>query len=260
MMTLSEASRAELVMLREHVQVHGPRGLPVPSLLREVRVWSDAGAVGYGGHMAGEEKEHHAALPADLIGSSSTRRELYAHRKVAMRLGENLRGKKVLFLMDSRAGVQNMLNQGGSIRELNQSYREWLQVCTDLDIEPYFEWIPREENTRADKLSKRVPLLWRLGVAAAATMATAFPGVAWTLPDLNQYGNVLAQAQRAGGDLLLVHPVWLAAAWWNVITTYGIKKVELQTADKALECIAKARPGPGFWKMQATLLRFGSQP
>ena len=106
-MTLSKASRDELVMLQEHVHVHGPRGLPIPSLLREVIVWSDADSVGYGGHMAGKE-EHRAALPADLVGTSSTRRELYGLRKVALRLGENLREKKVLFLMDSRAGVQNM--------------------------------------------------------------------------------------------------------------------------------------------------------
>ena len=180
-------------------------------------------------------------------------------RKVALRLGENLRGKKVLFLMDSRAGVQNMLNQGGSVRVLNEAYREWLQVCADLNIEAFFEWIPREENTRADKLSKRVPLLWRLATASADSVRSAFD-MPWVLPDLNQYGNVLAEARRVGGDLLLVHPVWLAAPWWNLITTFGVRSIDLPTADKSLRCVGKARPGPGFWSMRASLLRFEAQP
>ena len=80
--------------------------------------------------------------------------------------------------------------------------------------------------------------------------------MAWVLPDLNQYGNVHAEARRTDGDLLLVHPVWLAAPWWNIITTFGVRQVDLQTADKSLRCAAKTRPGPGFWKMRVTLLRF----
>ena len=120
---LTGASRAELVMLRGHVQAWGPRGLPIPSLLRQEVMWSDAGEFGYGGHLKEEKAEHASILPSELIGTSSTRRELYGLRKVALRLGESLRGKKVLFLLDSRAGVHNMLNQGGSIRELNEGFR-----------------------------------------------------------------------------------------------------------------------------------------
>ena len=256
MITLSEAARSELVMLRSHIQMFGPRGMPVPCLLRQEVVWSDAGEFGYGGHLRAPEKEHHAILPPELIGTSSTRRELYGMRKVTLRLGDSLRGKKVLFLMDSRAGVQNMPNQGGTIRELNEGYREWLQLCNDLGIEPYFEWIPREQNQRADTLSKRVPLKWTLTPLAEEAVAKAFPGQAWTLPDLNHFGNVIAEAQQNGGDLLLVHPVWPASPWWNLITAFGTQRAELPDASKALMCKARGRAGPTPWKMRATLLSF----
>ena len=63
-------------------------------------------------------------------------------------------------------------------------------MVDELQIEPYYTWVPREENVRADALSKRVPLAWRLSVDAQADMATNFPNEEWTLPDLNQIGNV----------------------------------------------------------------------
>ena len=88
LMCLSSESRAELTMLRTHVRVYGPRGLPIPSTTQNVSVWSDAGEVGIGGHTSDAKHEYATALPEDLIGSSSTRRELYGLRKVALALGE----------------------------------------------------------------------------------------------------------------------------------------------------------------------------
>ena len=115
---------------------------------------------------------------------------------------------------------------------------------------------PREQNQRADKLSKRVPLKWTLSPRAAEIIRTAFPRRLWTLPDLNQYGNMIAEAQQNGGDLLLVHPVWLASPWWNRIVAFGTRWVDLPDASSTLTCSAKGRPGPTPWKMRATLLSF----
>ena len=255
-MCLSLESRAELTSLRTHVRVHGPRGLPIPSTTQNVSVWSDAGEVGIGGHTSDAKQEYATALPEQLIGSSSTRRELYGLRKFALALGQVIRGKKVLFHMDSRAGVQNMLNQGGSKRDLNGEFRAWLQVVEELQIEPYFTWVPREENARADALSKRVPLAWKLSDGARADMATNFPNEQWTLPDLNQIGNVLLEARTRGKEFVLVHPVWPGAAWWNLVQAHGARRVSLPTADQSLVSTKKGWKGPPRWRMQATLLRF----
>ena len=225
LMTLSQASRDELGMLKIHIAKWGPVGLPIPNTSQQIEVWSDAGEVGYGGHLgpAGPGDEHSGVLPPELIGASSTRRELYAIRKTAIALGDRIRGKRVLFHVDSRASVFNMLNQGGSIRELNTAYREWIQTCEDLRIEAYYAWLPREENVRADKLSKRVPLSWALSSLAAETVQKGFPDTAVTLPDLNQIANTICAAQREGRNLLLVHPVWPASAWWKKIVSLGVR-------------------------------------
>ena len=82
----------------------------------------------------------------------------------------------------------------------------------------------------------------------------AFPGVVPTLPDLNQVANIINRAQVEGQSLLLVHPVWLAAAWWNKIVSMGARHVELPRANLSLECTKKQRPGPTPWRMRATLL------
>jgi hypothetical protein len=255
-MSLSPASTAELTMLRTHIRVHGPRGLPIPSTTQNVSVWSDAGEVGIGGHTSDAKQEFATALPEELIGSSSTRRELYGLRKVALALGDVIRGKKVLFHMDSRPGVQNMLNQGGSKRDLNAEFRAWLQVVDELKIEPYFTWVPREENTRADALSKRVPLEWKLSEEARAAINTFFPDKEWVLPNLNQIGNVLLEARCSGKDVVLVHPVWPGAAWWNLVQAHSVERAHLPTADQSLVSTKKGWKGPPRWRMQATLLRF----
>ena len=229
-------------------------GVPIPNFSHHVEVWSYSGEVGYGGHLIGLKDEHSGVLPPELIGTSSTRRV----RKTAIALGEQIRGKRVLFHMDSRASVFNMLNQGGNIRELNASYLQWIEGCKNLQIEPYYAWLPREHNVRADKLSKRVPLAWTLSGTALEAIQKGFPGTVPTLPDLNQIANTIDRAQLEGQSLLLVHPVWLASPWWNKIKSLGVRHVDLPTANISLLCARKQRPGPTPWKMQATLLVFQS--
>ncbi len=257
-MYLSQASTQELLLLRTHIRSHGPQGLPIPSTTQNISVWSDAGEVGFGGHTTDAKQEYSTALPEELIGSSSTRRELYALRKVALALGDVIRGKKVLFHMDSRPGVQNMLNQGGSKRDLHEEYKAWLKTVEDLQIEPYFTWVPREENVRADALSKRVPLQWGLSALASAVMATHFPDQEWTLPDFNQIGNTLLEARSVEKHFILVHPVWPGAAWWNMVQAYAAKSVDLPTADQSLLSTKKSWKGPPRWRMRATLISFES--
>ncbi len=146
-MCLSPASRAELTMLRP--------------IFVSTSVWSDAGKVGIGGHTSDSKQEYATALPEELVGSSSTRRELYGLRKVALALGDAIRGKKVLFHMDSRAGVQNMLNQGGSKRDLNGEFRAWLLVVEELQIEPYLTWVPSAGRCSVEARSTRVEAVRR---------------------------------------------------------------------------------------------------
>ena len=96
-----------------------------------------------------------------MIGKSSTFREFFALLRVTETFGDHLRGRKVLFVMDSQPLVRCLYNEGGKNEELTELYKQWLGVCIGLGIEPYSEWTPRE-GCDNDKLSKRVPLTWSL--------------------------------------------------------------------------------------------------
>ena len=153
-----------------------------------------------------------------------------------------------------------MYNEGGKVPELVELFKQWILFCLEHGIEPYYEWTPREENTAADNLSKRVPLAWSLSPRAEDIVRAAFPGVFPSLPDLNQFANVFEQARREARDILLIHPVWPAAAWWNRVSESCIRSIELPPAN---ECIIATRGesktqtrGPKKWGMQASLLSF----
>ncbi|MFN9916829.1 MAG: hypothetical protein ACK53L_29845, partial [Pirellulaceae bacterium] len=91
---------------------------------------------------------------------------------------------------------------------MNKEFKAWLEVVEQLRIEPYFAWVPREENVRADTLSKLIPLQWGLSTEALSTLTNGLPGQEWKMPDFNQFGNMLLEARDAGKDFILVHPVW----------------------------------------------------
>ena len=126
----------------------------------------------------------------------------------------------------------------------------------EIDMEPYFNWIPRELNTRADGLSKRVPIRWILSKVAIDMVEAAFPGIEWSFPDLNQIKNHLNKVECSLSSSLLVHPVWPAASWWNKISSFGSRTVALPKADITMNSQIGNIPGPSPWKMQATLLTF----
>jgi hypothetical protein len=140
-------------------------------------------------------------------------------------------------------------------------WQTWFEFCTTHNIEPYYEWVPREDNTRADKLSKRVPIAWSLTPAALRTLESTFPPNPLTpvvLPDLNQYANVLRTAREDKATLILVHPVWPAMAWWHYISSACTRHVDLPLANTTLVAVRgdSKRHGPKRWKMRASLLQF----
>jgi hypothetical protein len=68
-------------------------------------------------------------------------------------IGE-LRGRRVRICMDSYPAIRNFINGGGSKQDLNALVKEWWVWCRMNRITPLYKWIPREENTLADELSK----------------------------------------------------------------------------------------------------------
>ena len=98
-----------------------------------------------------------------------------------------MRGKNVRICMDSYPAIRNLINGGGPIELHNEMVREWWEWTRKHKIRPTYQWIPREENTEADKLSK---------IAAEALSIT--PHVMQTVRDW---------LEREG------HPSWHCVEW-----------------------------------------------
>lgn len=96
--------------------------------------------------------EHQARgdLPVDAIGLSSTRRELVGLRLAAVALEKVLAGRRVKVVMDSFPAVRNLINGGGAKQDLSAFWHWRTRTRTECE----FVWIQREQNTRADELSK----------------------------------------------------------------------------------------------------------
>ena len=209
---LTEEVREEFRFLLTHLPTWASIGMPLPPDTTDISICTDAGEFGYGGHSVNltPRLEHAGALPPELVGRSSTCREFYALLRTADSFRDSLKGKKVLFAMDSQPLVHCLYNEGGKVPELVELFKQWILFCLECGIEPYYEWTPREVNADADRLSKRVPLEWSLSPRAQDLVRASFPRATPILPDLNQFANVIGRDKGESQEILLVHPVWPA--------------------------------------------------
>jgi hypothetical protein len=129
-------------------------GSPLRDPIQSVTLRVDAGECGFGGKS--EFGEYAAALPAELIGQSSTKRELYGLIETASAMVKSLQNRHVLIEMDSFAAIRNLVKGGGPKPEL----------C-DLDdvvqTKQHHMLLPldTEENKEADRLSKLLDQQWQ---------------------------------------------------------------------------------------------------
>ena len=120
--------------------------------LHQVTVFVDASETGYGGYCGSHTVA--GVLPTDVIGTSSTLRELCGVRLLTEELAERLQNKRVKYVLDSQPAIANLIKGGGDKSSLNDAIKEWWRICQRLSITPSYEWVPRENNKDADKLSK----------------------------------------------------------------------------------------------------------
>ncbi|GAQ93302.1 reverse transcriptase [Klebsormidium nitens] len=126
------------------------------SLIRVL--YYDAGGHGWGGHLrigSAEHEAHGAWKPHEQHGStSSTWRELTGLLRLLQAFKPLLSDCTVIARGDA-LNVFTMLSKGGSAKEHLQSIcLELFSFCASARIELRPEWLPREENARADYLSK----------------------------------------------------------------------------------------------------------
>lgn len=122
-------------------------------------LYYDAGGNGWGGHLhiGPEVHEAHGSWePLERHGSaSSTWRELSALLRLLRSFCPRLLQDCTVLARGDARNVFSILQKGGSGREhLQQICLEIFAVCLEHRVELRPEWLPREENVRADYLSK----------------------------------------------------------------------------------------------------------
>jgi hypothetical protein len=174
-------------------------------------------------------------LPLHIIGTSSTLREMTGLRLAVERWREELRGKKVRFIMDSQPAIRNLMKGGGPVHNLNEAAKEWWKTIQKLNIQPSYEWVRREDNQLADEMSKtnsfKVSKEWvNRDVLIRIEQFCRENGVPTIdFPDYNSIAQYVRGAKRAKAHSGLVVPEFQAMPWWPVLMQGGTRRSLLGT-------------------------------
>ncbi|VDH99083.1 Hypothetical predicted protein [Mytilus galloprovincialis] len=120
-------------------------------------MFSDASGEGYGGYIAeaGNSKmvEMFGAWDAHETNMSSTWRELEAVHRVLKTNLPTLNGQSVKIHTDNK-NVETILKVGSKKTHLQDINMEIQNACEQSNVSFFAQWIPRENNTHADTLSR----------------------------------------------------------------------------------------------------------
>jgi hypothetical protein len=198
-------------------------------------------------------------------------RELVALRCAVAALRQLLRGKQVQFCLDSLPACRNLVNGGGRVPALSQEVKLIVGSLQQDGICAQFSWVPREQNSEADMLSRLFLGSWKLTTETKQWIANQF-GPVWDslafsdkaitrllCPKFEMVSESLLVAQRRALDVVLVFPAWPAQSWFPWVTAAALKLVELPSQAQLFEAghgvIGIGARQARFW---AALLKFAS--
>ena len=237
-------------------------GLPIHVRDAGVKLWVDASDIGWGGEVLGQQ--YGGELPMEEIGRSSTRRELVALLLLAEQAVVDLRNQRVHVYMDSAPAICNLVAGGGGKENLVHAVKRWFHFCETNSIVPTYEWIPREQNTTADRYSKLATTQYdlRAGVEpfirqwlkeqmglepARAQSMTLF------IPNFNVIPLRLESILMNMGEAVLLTPRWTSQSWWPTLLKHRLSFLYLGSIHRVLA--AEAGNWNREWKMEAHWIR-----
>ena len=203
-------------------------GLPIHDTGSEVHIQmnSDASDVGWGAHTDVPGSEVRGELPTEVLGASSTAREIMGVILAARQLERQLRGRRVRVCMDSLPAICNFINGGGPVEQLNVLVRRWWTWCYQQRVTPLYEWIRREYNTTADGLSKEAARMHTLTLEAEirvrewldqrglpGTHGTAYTRTRVITPWFDSIVVRVQEMIRTKKWGCVVVPAWKSAVW-----------------------------------------------
>ena len=243
-------------------------GLPINDSGSEVRltveVNTDASDVGFGAHTGDEGSEVHGELPRAVLGRSSTAREIAGVIEAAKLMQKKLKRQRVRVTMDSYPAIRNFINGGGPKAELNALVKQWWIWCQRNGVTPVYRWVPREENTLADVLSKRAAATYALrrgvedkirhwlteegqpGIHANQWLQTSV-----IAPEIHCISVRIEDARRARKPVCLVLPLWRGQTWWPQVKETSVARLRLGEMRAVIESAINEH---GHTQMEAHLI------
>jgi hypothetical protein len=238
-------------------------GAPISESACQVTLFSDASETGFGAHVG--EKKVGGPLPADVIGKSSTRRELEGLLLGLRGLAQHLQHKRILIKMDSLPAIRNLVKGGGPSADLTECVKQIWAFCNSKAIVPSFGWVSRGDNTVADSLSRVVEeggvmdmkLLQTVqGWCEEQALAKGWERFPTYLVQFRHIGRLLILAGAARAIVCVIHPVWPAQAWWPVLLEHVVAGLVLPKQCFAAPVWGLQGKPINSWDFRASILDF----
>lgn len=260
---ISEDVRSEVSFWVENLSGRNSRFFDCRS--RFVRfVFSDASGVGCGAFIASNgdlpESVFRRVWTAEEAVLSSTYRELLVVYYALREFGQSLSGAQVVWYTDNQ-GVVRIIEVGSMKTTLQQVAVNIYGLCARFGISLQVHWIPREDNQRADFLSRihddddwrisdfafaecvrfagefsidlfachtnaRCPRFycgyWCPGILAVDAFAHSWEGEhAWVLPSPSDLVKVILKIRSTRMTGIIVFPFWPAQKFWPLVAMDG---------------------------------------
>lgn len=200
-------------------------------------------------------------LPTELIGTSSTRRELRGTRRALehyankITASTDIRPIPVRVKMDSQASVKILLKKGSPVPLLNAEIKTIAKICKESEFAMLPDWIERSRNKRADELSKlwsQVDINQLNPLIVFKLQNQIFPGREIKLLPYGGIARFVRHRKHTSGRhrLILIHPVWTAQYWWPILEENRVDFADIGTYNFVF-LTPKAAPQ---WNFQASLI------
>ncbi|CAC5401155.1 unnamed protein product [Mytilus coruscus] len=137
--------------------IHCLKPLPLLRNNSEFNVFTDASDIGAGGYLQGTDYIAHRQWSVTEATKSSTWREVKAIELSLDSFAKVLEHSSVTFFTDNQNAV-SIIKKGSKLPHLQGLALSIFNTCVSRNISLYAQWIPREENEKADALSRIIDI------------------------------------------------------------------------------------------------------
>ena len=141
----------EILFWKENIR--GLKPVPIIKSKTDFKVFTDASDTGAAGYLQNSDCIAHRNWSPCEAKKSSTWREVKAVELCIDSFAHALENSSVTFFTDNQNAV-SIIKKGSKIPDLQKVALTIFEICVLNNISLYIHWIPREENQRADALSR----------------------------------------------------------------------------------------------------------